>query len=254
MLGAVYGVADSVLPDFAGGNIFDEISTVTVNLLYGELSSDTEANVLNGYNLALLGDELIHFKNAELVSDNVYILSGLLRGLRGTDWAMETHAEGDQFILLTPDTVKIMHGAAAEYNMVRLYKAGSFGSRLQDTYVEFTHTAVARKCLSPCQLGGGRKSDGAINFTWVRRDRLGFSWIDSDAPMSETTEAYELVIYSDNTYTTVTRTVTGITSPTYEYTAADQVTDFGIIQNPVYWEVFQISSVTNRGYGARGVL
>jgi hypothetical protein len=72
--------------------------------------------------------------------------------------------------------------------------------------------------------------------------------------MSETTELYEVDIFSDSTYTTVLRTVTGLTTPAMTYSAADQVTDFGSVQATIYIEVFQISSVTNRGFGAKGVV
>ena len=65
-------------------NTFDEANTVTVTLLGGALFSTSEFLVLNGDNAALLGDEIIQFKTATLVSGTTYILSGLLRGRRGT--------------------------------------------------------------------------------------------------------------------------------------------------------------------------
>jgi hypothetical protein len=253
MVAGVAGNTTTVLSDFAGGNIFDEISTVSVSLVCGELSSDTESNVLNGSNLALVGSELVHFKNAELVADGKYILSGFIRGVCGTSLYMGTHVVSERFVLLTEETVRILHGSVSELNLERFYKAGSFGSRLPTSYLSFTNTGVALKCLPPCHIGGGRVAN-AINCTWVRRDRLGASWGDADAPMSETTELYEVDIFSDSTYTTVLRTVTGLTTPAMTYSAADQVTDFGSVQATIYIEVFQISSVTNRGFGAKGVV
>lgn len=50
----------------------------------------------------------------------------------------------------------------------------------------------------------------------------------------ETTEAYfNLDIFTDNTYTTVKRTITA-TSPNCLYTSAQQVTDFGAGANFIY--------------------
>jgi len=56
------------------GNVFD------VQLDYGELQSLPEARVLAGTNVALVGDEVLQFRTAELVSVGRYRLSNILRG------------------------------------------------------------------------------------------------------------------------------------------------------------------------------
>ena len=252
---ASIGVATTILGTFTQ-NIFDESGSVTVTMRNGELSSDTEINVLNGANVALLGDEIIQFKNATLVSTGIYTLTGLLRGRLGTEWARSTHAVGDDFIVLTTTTTYLTVGASAEYDLARLYRGVSFGKFLEDASdVSFTNTAVAQTPYSPVQLGGGRNAALDITINWIRRTRIAGGWLNNaDSVLGEASEAYEVEIYSSNTYVTVKRTITGLSSPTTTYTAAQQTTDFGSTQATIYFIVYQISATVGRGYEARGVV
>src|SRR5690606_8687256 len=95
-----------------------------------DLYSATEANVLNGSNAALLGDddrwEVIQWKTATLTdsTSNIYRLSGLLRGRRGTDWAIDEHVIGDRFILLQENySIQRKDFGSSDIGSARLYKA-----------------------------------------------------------------------------------------------------------------------------------
>ena len=249
---ATIGSATTVLASFTQ-NVFDEKNSVTVTLINGDLSSDTELNVLNGANVALLGNEIIQFKTATLIAANTYTLTGLLRGRKGTEWA--THAVGERFVLLSPTSTYIMTGASSEYDLQRHYRGVTLGGFLDDAEtIAFTNTAVAQIPLSPVQLGGGRNAAGDITLKWTRRTRIGGGWNSfSDVPLGESSELYVVEIYSNSGYGTVKRTITGLTTPTASYTAAQQTTDFGSAQATVYWKVYQVSSTVGNGYEARGV-
>jgi hypothetical protein len=65
--------------------------------------------------------------------------------------------------------------------------------------------------------------------------------------LGETTESYEMDIYSSSAYTTVKRTLSS-TTPTLTYTSANQTTDFGANQGTLYVKVYQISANVGRGY------
>lgn len=251
---AITGVATTALGNFTQ-NIFDETNSFTVLLTSGDLSSDTEANVLNGSNLALLGNEIIQFKTATLIADGTYTLSGLLRGRFGTERANASHAAGDRFVLLTSSSIYLYPGSVEEYDVERRYRAVTFGGYLDEAEtIRFTHTAVARTPLSPVLLGGGRNAAGDLTLNWVRRTRISGGWNNySDVPLGETSEEYVVEIYDDSNYTNVLRTITGITSATTSYTAAQQTTDFGSPQSTVYWKAYQVSEVVGNGYEARGV-
>ncbi len=51
-------------------------------------------------NLALVGDELIQFERAVRIGPALWRLGGLLRGRRGTEWAMAGHMPGERFVLI----------------------------------------------------------------------------------------------------------------------------------------------------------
>lgn len=251
---ATLGTASSVLGNFTR-NEFDEANSVTVVLVNGELASDTEGNVLNGANAALLGDEIIQFKTATLVSANTYTLSGLLRGRRGTEWAASTHVAGERFVLLDAASTYILAGGSGEYDLARQYRAATFGGYLDDAEtIQFTNTAVAQKPLSPVLLGGGRNAAGDVTINWTRRTRIGGGWNSyADVPLGEAAEAYEVEIW-DSGYSTLKRTIDSLTSPTTSYSAADQTTDFGAPQSTIYARVYQLSASVGRGYKLEGSL
>jgi len=251
---AAIGTASTALGDFTQ-NIFDESNSVTVVMINGELASDTELNVLNGANVALLGNEVIQFRDATLVSAGTYTLTGLLRGRQGTEWARSTHATGDRFVLLSSSTTYLFSGAVAEYDLERKYRGVSFGGFLDDaTTINFTNTAVAQIPYAPVHLGGGRNAAGDLTLSWIRRTRMSGGWNNySDVPLGEAAEAYVVEIYDDSDYTAVVRTISGLTSATTSYTAAQQTTDFGAPQAAVYWKVYQVSATVGNGYEARGI-
>ena len=68
-----------------------------MKLYGGALASLSDRAVFTGANAAAVQHsdgawEVIQFANAELVADNTYELSKLLRGQAGSEWAMEARA------------------------------------------------------------------------------------------------------------------------------------------------------------------
>jgi hypothetical protein len=251
---ATIGSASTALGNFLGGNIFDELNSVTVAMINGTLSGTTELAVLNGANVILIGNEVLQFKNAALVSTGVYTLAGLLRGRRGTEWAMSTHAVGDRVVLLSTTTTYLFESSSAEYNLARQYRGVALGGFLDDaSSISFTNTGVAQECYSPVLLGGGRDAANNLRLTWTRRTRIGGAWNNyADVPLGEAAEAYVVEIYSSSAYTTLLRTISGITTQNTTYTAAQQTTDGLTPGNTVYWIVYQVSATVGNGYGTRG--
>lgn len=248
---ATVGASSTALGDFLGGNVFDEINVVRVNLLMsGTLASATEAQVLAGANTAYLGSEVIQFRTATLVSAGIYDLSGLLRGRRGTDWAMASHTSGERFVLASASTWSREVLQSADIGREVFFKPVSFGSGQADTTAQsMTFAALCLKPYSPVQPGVGRDGSGNITITWIRQTRVGGAWVDyADAQIGEDSELYDIEIYSSNTYATVTRTFSDQTSQTVSYTSAQQVTDFGSNQSTIYFKVYQKSAQFGRGY------
>jgi len=82
-----------------------------------------------------------------------------------------------------------------------------------------------------------------VVITWERRGRILGDLVDNtgSVPLSEDSEAYELEILDFEE--AVLRTVTGLTSKSYTYTAADQAAD----GYPVFVRLYQISAQVGRG-------
>ena len=249
------GTASGALGDFHSGNIFDESNSVTVVLLDGgALSSVSELLVLSGANAALLGDEIIQYKNADLTAAHTYRLSGLLRGRRGTEWAMAGHVSGERFVALSSALVRISDGTA-DIGLTRSYKGVTSGTLLADAVAEsFADTGRCLKPYAPVHLGGGRDASGNLVIQWIRRSRLGGEWRNNvDVPLGEASEAYEVEIW-DSAFTTLKRTITGLSSPAASYSATNQTTDSGSPQSSIGVRVYQLSATIGRGYPAQAVI
>lgn len=226
-------------------------STLTVGMISGTPEGITRDQMLTGANYAAYGLdgrwEIVRFQNAELQVDGSYLLSGFVRGERGTEWATGLHAAGDYFVLLE-DTDNAFIGSSVEtIGLSRTYRGVTAGDSIDDaTDVEFTYQGVNLECLSPVYAKGVR--DGSSNFTgtFTRRSRLSSSWWVAGvvAPVGETTESYEIDVMNGSS---VVRTITA-SSPTFAYSAANQTTDFGSAQSSITFKIYQLSETVGRGY------
>lgn len=240
---ATIGNAIGALPD-GSTDYFDETSTVNISLTSGSLESRTELAVLNGANLALIGEEIIQFKNATLVSENEYQLSGLLRGKLGTEDKVYSHAAGERFVLLDEAIVK-QEVPALLIGLSRKYKAVTINGKLADfTEQDFAYQANGLKPLSPVHVEGERDGSGNLTVSWVRRTRIGGELQDGvDVPLSEVGERYEVDIMDGSN---VVRTISS-TSPSVSYSSAEQTTDFGSQQPSISVKIYQMSDIVGRG-------
>lgn len=247
---ATMGIATTVLSGWAGGNVFDESNTVTVQVGAGqELAGITTLGVLNGGNAALLGSEIIQFRDAVLISANTYVLSGLLRGRKGSEDAIGSHAAGDRFVLLDGVAgLARVGGSAGDIGIAKQYKPVTGGSPIDDTSaVTFANAARGLKPLSPVLIGAGRDAAGNIIINWTRRTRIGGDWRDaSDASLGESSEAYEIDILDPAT-SAVRRTIKGLVSATCTYSLAQQTADFGGMISTLSCKIYQISATVGRG-------
>lgn len=217
-----------------------------------ELQSVSELAVLNGSNAALVGNEIIQFMTATLVSPGHYTLSGLLRGRLGTEWAVSGHEGGESFVLLDGNLGRQVM-ASNMIGLSREYKPVTVGGTLSQSVEQvFIYNAVALKPYSPVHIRGERDDSDNLTISWIRRTRLGGSWQDGvDIPLNESSERYEVDILDGST---VIRTITDLTSPSSSYTAAEQMADFGAAQGEVEIKVYQLSDSVGRGYAGAATI
>ncbi len=248
---AVIGRATGTLPDGIS-TIIDYENEVTIELVRGELSSSTESAVLNGANACLLGGELLHFITATLNGDGTYTLSGLLRGRKGTEWAMSEHAADETFVLLDSTTLVNVPQDADSIGTEYDYKPVSAGRSLATTESRaFTNNAVRLKPLSPVHIQGVRDGSNNLSITWVRRGRLAAEWRDYvDVPLGEDSESYEVDIMDG---ASVLRTISS-SSKSASYTAAQQTTDGLTPGDPVEVNIYQLSATVGRGYAGNATI
>ncbi len=228
--------------------VFDNTNTVTIRMVSGTLESVSKLNVLNGKNAGILGDEVIQWQTATLVSAGVYELSGLLRGRRGTDCAIDTHRIGERFVVISPSTMERIHSQVDLIGLNRKYKAVTVGGKLsQSPAINFTNTAAGLMPYSPVHVTGSRDGGNNLTISWVRRTRIGGAWRDYvDASIGEASEAYEVDILDGSN---VIRTITGLSSASADYPAVQQSADGLTPGDPIDCIVYQISETIGRGYG-----
>lgn len=250
------GYTTGALGDFHSGNIPDELNSVNVQLLQGSLSSTNLSGIMSGVNMAVIGNEILCFRDATLQADGSYTLRGLLRGRRGSEYAMGSHSAGERFVLADVSTLVRVPADLSSIGIERLYKAATLGSSLaKATPQPFTNEGEGLKPYAPVHLGGGRNADGDLTLTWVRRSRIDGSWRSNvDVPVSEASEAYDLEIYDGSGFANVVCTVYGITEPSVTYTAADQTRDGLTPGETVYFRVYQLSAAVGRGHAASGAV
>lgn len=233
--------------------LIDKSSVLQVALYAGSLASVTELQMLNGANHFAVGAdgrwEIIAAQTCALQSDGTYLLTNLMRGRFGTE-RYAANSAGDLVVLMDENALQYRTLNTSQIGLSTKYRALANG-RVLDSVADVTYTYAAAnlKPLSPVYPAGSKNpSTNDWTITWIRRSRNDGEWRDSvDAGLGETSEAYEVEIYSGNTYATLKRTITGLTSPTCTYTSAQQTADFGAVQTQLYVKIYQLSSVVGRG-------
>ncbi len=178
-------------------NLVGESDSMLVTLLHDgtALHSITRAQLLAGENLALVGDELLQFERAERVGPAQYRLTGLLRGRRGTEWAVTTHGANAPFTLIEPGSLAPLSipGGVAD---VRVMASG-----VGDTAPVLAQLSAPGRALlplSPVRLTSLRMDNGDVVISWTRRSRDGWRWSDGvDAPLAEERERYSVALSSN---------------------------------------------------------
>jgi hypothetical protein len=244
-LEAYSGEALTVLPD-APAHLTDTTSTVQVKLSFGELVSVTPAAFQAGANLAMLGSELIAFRDAVLIDEQTYLLRHLWRGRRGTEWATGTHVAGERFAWIDQAVYRFEQGLGDRY-VVRPWKAVTRG--LDISQVTSFDYAPTMENLRPWSVATLRLEQSGTDWliSWRGRARFTGAWVDgSQATPDPDFLTYRVVIYSDATQATIVRQVDQGDSGDYQarqgyvYTLAQQSADFGGAQSVLYAQVYQV--------------
>jgi len=234
--------------------LYDRVGVVQVRLVRGDLSGISELSLLNGGNAAAIGDgspenwEIIQFRDAELVGENTWHLSVLLRGQQGSDGLMpDTWPEGSYFVLLDGGPTQLELRRSTR-NVAHHYRIGPSLRAYDDPsyrHEVLAFAGIGLKPYAPAHLRGSVLSNGDASFSWIRRTRIeGDSWEATDVPMGEESESYLLrVQQGDTVLREVAQGWTGWT-----YTAAMQAEDG--VTGLYELRVAQVSARFGAGYFA----
>lgn len=190
---AIQGVADTALGSGQAA-LIDQSNAVEVVLANDDdwiQSVDDEA-LVNGANLALIGRELVQFGGAFALAPKRFRLSRLLRGRRGTEWAMAIHRQGEPFVMVDAARLKRIDVKAVDAGGTLRVKPKGLGDG-SALPVELTISGEAMRPPSPVHLRAAIQVDGGVTCSWVRRSSRGWAWLDSvDSPVAAARELYRV--------------------------------------------------------------
>ncbi|MBD9371534.1 glycoside hydrolase/phage tail family protein [Rhizobium sp. ARZ01] len=235
---------------------FDLANAIELELPFGTMSSKARNAVLGGENRIAIGSpsghwEVIGFLDAEETAPRRWRLSGLLRGLAGSEDAMaEGHTAGAVAVLLDA-AVRPLGLLADEAGRSINWIAEARGVTEAITPIVFAGGVRARTPIAPVHLKGRRLSGDAIGFSWTRRARLNAdSWEGYDISLDEPFESYRIEILAGEAIVRSVET----TQPYFEYAAADEIADFGEVQAQITIRVRQLGLAVREGIAAQKVV
>ena len=200
---AIIGLTETVLPSAPVG-LWDNGSVVRVVFSSGEIASVSQFDVLNGANLAAIGDgsnenwEILQFANANLVDTNTFELRNLLRALGGTDSTVPASWPSGSFVVILDGLVPQINLSSAIRGLDRYYRIGSTESGYTDGNVLTRFEKFNGVGLRPYSVVHLRYNWDAVenlNLSWIRRTRIdGDSWLPIEVPLSEESESYTVSV------------------------------------------------------------
>jgi hypothetical protein len=188
---------------------------------------------------------------AELIGERRYRLSGLLRGLGGSEAAASRTLPAGAILVRLDETVVSLARGLAEMGRSWKYRLGPIGRDHADEAALAFEATVGREALlpfSPVQVRARRESDG-VQITWMRRSRIeADSWEPVDIPLGEEAERYAVEIYDGEN---LIRRIEA-TSPQVLYPISDEFADFGEPCANLALRVVQISASVGDGRAFAG--
>jgi len=248
------------IADFRSGPTWrwDETNALQIRLYNGVLSSVDDIALFGGANAIAVENadgawEVLQFANAELTGTNQWTLTRLLRGQAGTEGAMADPVSAGGRVVVLDSAPEQLSLAQNQYALPFNYLWGPQGRPISDPAYQGASeqfAGVGYRPFSPCQLKAVYADNGVdLELSWIRRDRApsSDSWDQTEIPMSEQSESYDVEILNGST---VVRTFDAVSAPSVTYSAAEIATDFPLgLPEPFVFTAYQLSAVVGRGTG-----
>jgi len=210
----------------------------------GAPAASTEEEILDGINYAIVGNEILAFRDVSQINATDYELSHLLRGRRNPEKEAGVHAARERFILLNDDGLYFEPFGTDTRKRKYDFKAAALGEDLSAVeLLQYESGCNTLRCFSPVHVKAIFDADNELTIYWMWRDRSlfnHFSIAPEDTPFLEPKQQYKIEIL-DAPDGNVVRTryvqspvsytaVEGVYPASLVYTAGEQGDDWGTIQ------------------------
>lgn len=238
--------------------VWDETTTIQVEIKVGTLESKTHQAVVNGANFAMVGREMIAFRTATLVGTgpdggNLYDLTGLLRGRQGTEYIFfpldgtPPHVDDEMFVLIDNTLVELTYPIENRLQPVK-YKTVSIGGDITSVTAKDI-TAVGANHI-PWRVAKPTASQQPNNdwiIGWTERPKWKGNLQDYTEAIRDTDWAGWTVVIYDTGAGEPIRTEHS-SQPTFTYTEQMQIDDWGSVQGCITVRLYGMSSTVGGGY------
>jgi hypothetical protein len=222
---------------------FDPGHAVDVELLGGAFAAASRMAVLSGANRLAVralndGWEVIGFAEAEEVAAGLWRLTGLLRGLGGTEDATAAGAAVGAEAVLLDGAVRALGLVNAERGAAQNWILEPMGlvTELSGPFV-FDGGLRAETPLAPVHARVVRQASGDLRISWIRRSRIeADAWAEGEVPLDEAEERYRLEILDGS----AVRRLVEVSEAGFSYAVADELADFGSAQTALGIRVRQL--------------
>ncbi|MCI2398642.1 phage tail protein [Aliiroseovarius subalbicans] len=247
---SVIGMTENTLFRAEPG-LIDRGPALRVRVASGELTSVSADEVLNGANVAVIGDgstanwEVFQFTNATLVEEGVYDLTTRLRGQQGSDAIMPDQWPPGSYVVLLNGTPEQIALTASERGLLRHYRVGPASRTYNDpVYAHQVHAfdGIGLRPYAPVHLQAELDGAGDLAVGWIRRTRTdGDSWAGVEVPLGEAAETYVVRVLDGEV---LLREET-VSAPAWTYSATAQGNDGAVA--PFNIDVAQVSDQFGAG-------
>ncbi|MBM2576806.1 glycoside hydrolase/phage tail family protein [Jannaschia sp. Os4] len=192
----------------ASAGIWDEGPPLLVDLPVGSFESNDAASVLGGGNAVAVGSgiaddwEIMLFRSADLVAPRRWALRGRLRGVRGTEDAIQRRRPVGSWIVALADLDHQLPVAPAHVGRVRNLRYGPAARGVDHSTFHGSAVFLGARGLRPfapvhlCV----RQTGTTTRVEWQRRTRIaGDGWTEDEIPLGEANERYRLRVLVDGT-------------------------------------------------------
>ncbi len=256
-VGRVIGKLPTGIRDVIDDSVAFDVEMLTPDHGDSQLATITDDQMNAGENLAAIragdGWELIQFKTVTAIEDlhipsgRRWRLSGLRRGLMGSERFMSAHTDAsDWFVLLRPGAPMFLPIDMALVGTTHRYKVVPQGhNAAEGATVPMTVQGYSSLSLPPANLRATRLGNGDVRIDWDQRSRARFRVFGTQAaPLAEITRGYDLVVDPDGQNRTL-----WTDNETHIYTANMQADD-SLTDAEFVLRAYQLDSIRGRGQPA----